>query len=711
MMRPVSGDRPDCWPGEPRLLDAFDDAALLVDLAGRVSYANRAARHLLGDAVEQAGADLVGHVFDAPEAARLSEVVVQVLDGSSWSGEATLATPAGPLSTRVSLIPVWRDRTAVGLLCVVPAAAVSEATSSASVARLARLARVTSELALADSVDAVNQIIVTHAADAVGAPIASLTLRDGEDALRIIGLRGLAAEDARRWSRYPLSTVTPSSVAVTTGRTVTAVGLAGLVERFPDLVGTLKGEQSVVAIPLRGVDRPMGAIGFSFQGHRQLASEELEFLEIVADTCAQALERLNALEEAATQTAKLEFLADAAEELASSLDYETTLARVAQLAVPRFADWCAIDVVEGARLNRVAVAHVDPAKVELAQAMQDRYPPDPNSPVGPWEVIRTARPLLIPEITDEMLVATAVDEEQLQIARDLKLRSALTVPLSARGKIFGVISWVAAESERLYGPDDVAFAEDLARRAAVAIDNAELHSQTLAAAAELQRAVLPETLPALPGWELASHYSPSGRTEVGGDFYDAIPIGGGRLAVFVGDVMGRGVQAAAAMAQMRSAVRAYAAVDPSPEAVLRNLDLMLARYGTEQLVTLLYMVLNPRHDEVLVTNAGHPPALILRGDLSTEQLPYADGAPLGTGRQRRSQTRVPFLVGDTLLAFTDGLIERRDEDIDAGMRRVHDALPDLVEPTLVAGLDDLVARLRVPGHDDDVAALAVRRAQ
>lgn len=711
MMWPVSGDRPDSWPGEPRLLDAFDDAALLVDLAGRVSYANHAARRLLGDAFGQAGADLVGRVFDEPDRTRLSEVVAQVLGGSSWAGSVTLATPTGPLPAKVSFTPVWRDEAAVGLLCVVPAAVASQPTPAASVARLARLARVTSELALADSVDAVNQIIVTHAADAVGAPIASLTLRDGEDALRIIGLRGLAAEDARRWSRYPLSTVTPSSVAVTTRRAVTAVGLAALAEHFPELVGTLKGEQSVIALPLRGVDRTIGAIGFSFPGHRQLSSEELEFLEIVADTCAQAIERLGALEEAATQSAKLEFLADAAVELASSLDYETTLARVAQLAVPRFADWCAIDVVEGTRLNRVAVAHVDPAKVELAQSLQDRYPPDPDSPVGPWEVIRTASPLLIPQITDEMLVATAVDEEQLQIARDLKLRSALTVPLSARGKVFGVITWVAAESERLYGPDDVAFAEDLARRAAVAIDNAELHSQTLAAAVELQQAVLPETLPSMTGWELASHYSPSGRTEVGGDFYDAIPIGGGRLAVFVGDVMGRGVQAAAAMAQMRSAVRAYAAVDPAPEAVMRNLDLMLARYGTEQLVTLLYMVLNPRHDELLVTNAGHPPALILRSDLSTEQLPYADGAPLGTGRQRRSHTRLGFHAGDTLLAFTDGLIERRDEDIDTGMRRVHDALPDLVDPTLVAGLDDLVARLRVPGHDDDVAALAVRRTQ
>jgi GAF domain-containing protein len=453
----------------------------------------------------------------------------------------------------------------------------------------------------------------------------------------------------------------------------------------------------------------MGAIGLSFPGRRRLTPAELEFLEIVADTCAQALERIKALEDADNQTAKLAFLADAAVELASSLDYETTLAQVARLAVPRFADWCAIDLVNGTHLNRVAVAHVDPAKVELAHSLQDAYPPDPASPVGPWEVVRTGNPLLIPAITEEMLTSVAVDEEQVQIARELQLCSALTVPLAARGKVFGVITWVYAESGRHFGPEDVAFAEDLARRAAVAIDNAELHSQTLAAAVELQRAVLPEALPSLPGWELASHYSPSGRTEVGGDFYDAIPLGGGRIAVFVGDVMGRGVHAAAAMAQMRSAVRAYAAVDPSPEAVLRSLDIMLRRYPSEQLVTLLYLLFNPRHDELMVANAGHPPAVVLRSDLSTQQLPWADGAPLGVGRNRRRLSRLPFRTGDTLVAFTDGLIERRDEDIEQGMKRVHDAMPAMVDSTLPRALDELAALLRRDLHDDDVAAVAVRR--
>jgi GAF domain-containing protein len=577
-------------------------------------------------------------------------------------------------------------------------------------ASLTRLARVTAELAMADTVETVTKIVTTHTADAVGATLASLTLRESENLLRLVGLAGGREGEAQQWATFPILTRTPASDVIRSGKRLVLTGAAAIAERYPDLPASNRGQRSLVCLPLRVTTRTIGAIGLSFPGLRTMDSTELEFLEIMADTCAQALDRISSMNEVATQTAKLEFLADASAELASSLDYEATLARVARLAVPRFADWCAIDVVEGGRLNRVAVEHVDPAKVELARALQDRYPPDPNAPGGPWGVIRTGRSELIGEITDEMLVTSAVDEEQLDIARDLNLRSAMTVPLVARGKVLGVLTWVSAESERLYGPDDLAFAEDLASRAALAIDNAELHSQTLAAAVQLQRAVLPDAMPALADWEVANYYSPSGRTDVGGDFYDAVPIGEDRLAVFVGDVMGRGVAAAASMAQMRAAVRAYTAVDPTPEVVMRNLDLMFAQYGSEQLVTLVYLVLDPRQNELVVANAGHPPPVILRSTLNTEQLPLADGAPLGTLPQHRQQIRLPFGAGDTLLAFTDGLIERRDEDIDRGLDRVHHALPVLARSDLSAALTDLVHLLREPSQDDDVAALVVRRA-
>ena len=352
-----------------------------------------------------------------------------------------------------------------------------------------------------------------------------------------------------------------------------------------------RGERTLVDLPLRVAGRTIGAINLSFPGAFEPDPTELDFLDIMADTCAQAFERIEASVVARRQTARLEFLAEASIELASSLDLDVTINRVARLAVPTFADWCAIDVVRDGRVHRLAVAHVDPRKVELAVALQERWPPDPASPSGARAVARTGKPELIHEITDEMLVAGCRDPEQLRIARELQLRSALLVPLWVRGRVIGVLSWVSTDEQRLYEEDDVRFAEHLARRAATAIDNSELYSQTRAAAEQLQHAVLPQALVGDDRWEVSCHYRPSGRAEVGGDFYDAFVLGDGRYVAFIGDVMGRGVAAAAAMAEMRAATRAFASVDPDPAAVLRQAGRAWSwRYGSDQLVTLVYVL-------------------------------------------------------------------------------------------------------------------------
>ncbi len=178
------------------------------------------------------------------------------------------------------------------------------------------------------------------------------------------------------------------------------------------------------------------------------------------------------------EEARRAFLADAAAALAESLDYETTLSKVARLAVPRWADWCAVDLLQDGKgsTKRVAVAHVDPAKVQLAKDLDAKYPPSPDAPTGVPNVLRTGRAEFYPEISDELLVAGTVDAEHLHLARELHLRSAMVVPLIARGQILGAITFVFAESERRYGEDDLRFAEELAGRCAIAIDNAHLYA-------------------------------------------------------------------------------------------------------------------------------------------------------------------------------------------------------------------------------------------
>ena len=170
------------------------------------------------------------------------------------------------------------------------------------------------------------------------------------------------------------------------------------------------------------------------------------------------------------------FLAEAGGRIASSLDYETTLASVARMAVPVLADWCSVDVLEeDGTLKRLAVAHVDPKKVEWAYELQKRYPPDMNSARGVPQVLRTGRPELYPEISDEMLVAGAIDEEHLKIMREIGFTSAIIAPLVAQGRTLGVITFISAESGRRYGREELALAENLAHRAGIAVDNARLY--------------------------------------------------------------------------------------------------------------------------------------------------------------------------------------------------------------------------------------------
>jgi GAF domain-containing protein len=465
----------------------------------------------------------------------------------------------------------------------------------------------------------------------------------------------------------------------------------------------------MVVLPLRLTGRTIGVMSWSFPGRRRIDVAEMEFYGVIADSCAQAIERIRAQEESTRQSARVQFLADATTKLSESLDYQRTLVEVARMAVPTFADWCAIDLVADDRLHRLAVEHVDPHKVALAVELQDRYPAERDAG-GVWDVIRTAETLLVADVTDEMLAPSAQDEEHLRLLTALQLRSVIIVPLLARGSVLGAMTWVMAESDRRYSEDDLGFASDLGRRAAIAIDNSELHTETLEAAARLQHAVLPELPDEIPGWELASYYSPAGRTEIGGDFFDVLPQPDGRLVVFVGDVMGRGVRAAAAMAQIRAAIRAYVAVDPDPTHVLGLMDQLFEAYDVAQLVTLVYLVLDPAQGQVSMVNAGHPPPVLLRVDGSVEQLRPTGGPPLGAGEGDRMVTSFPFATGDLVLAYTDGLIERRHEDIDVGQRRVLEAVTELTHGSLPARLEQLVTRIRDNTRSDDVAALAVRRA-
>lgn len=703
------------WIGDVGHLNALAQAAFATDTDGQIIFANTAARQryrFLGDDLSRV--TLAEGLLPDGEQQVFAEIERQALSGTHWTGRLQVRRVDGSVrAADVACSPLLHEGAIQGIVCVVDDA-VSQRGQAREARRLedrlTRLARVATDLGTAEDVETVTKIVISQAADAVGATVASFCKLVDAETLELVGLRGGPEGASQRWATFSVHEKTPVGDAIRSGQPLIMTGRDEIETRYPDLEVAAEGPRSMVVLPLKVLGKVTGAVTLSFPGRRQLDAAELEFFGILADSCAQALERIRSHEEAMQQSSRLRFLAEATTELSRSLDYQATLVKVARLAVPTFADWSAIDLVEDGRLHRLAVEHVDPAKVQFALEIEQRYPSERNTPGGAWDVIRTAQSSLIADVTDDMLVAAAKDEEHLRLARELELRSALLVPLIVRGRVLGVITWVAAESGRRYTESDVSFAEDLAKRCAIAIDNSQLYSETMEAAVRLQEAVLPDLSGGVAGWDIAEYYSPAGRTEVGGDFFDAVALPDGHVAMFVGDVMGRGVAAAAAMAQIRASVRAYIAVDPTPEVVLGKLDRLFQTYGVTQLVTLVYLVIDPERQTLTLINAGHPPPVILRGGGACDQLPFADGAPLGVTEVDREVLVLPFGPGDTLMAFTDGLIERRDEDIDVGQRRLLDTLPLLGQVPLAEALPQIVDLVRDHTREDDVAVIAARPA-
>ena len=232
----------------------------------------------------------------------------------------------------------------------------------------------------------------------------------------------------------------------------------------------------MMALPLRYGQRVVGTLVLYYREPRTFSEAEKSIASLLANLAAAAIGTAELYQAQRRLADDQRFVAQASELLASSLDYETTLANLATLAVPHFADWCAIDVVaEDGSIERLTVAHVDPEKVRWAHDLAERYPPDPNAHYGVPNVIRTQQPELFTEIPAELLrEATADTPELLDILEELGLKSSMCVPLVARDRVLGAITFVSAESGRRYEEPDLATAQDLARRAAISVDNARL---------------------------------------------------------------------------------------------------------------------------------------------------------------------------------------------------------------------------------------------
>ena len=383
------------------------------------------------------------------------------------------------------------------------------------------------------------------------------------------------------------------------------------------------------------------------------------------------------------------------------------------MIVPGLADWCGIEMVdEHGESHQVAVAHVDPGKVQMAHDLRRRYPPDPDGPTGVPAILRGGPAELYTEIPAELIERAARDEEHLRLIRELGMRSAMAVPMRIGDQTLGVITLVSAESGRRFDEDDLGFVEDLALRAATAVQNSRLYAAQERVAHTLQASLLPERLPELPGWETSAAYQAGERdADVGGDFYDILPVEGGHM-VMLGDVTGKGVEAAALTSLVRHSARMAARFDPRPARVLSLVNEVLRQQPRLSLVTAVCALVSTDGDRATVTvaSAGHP--LPLRRPSDQAPAPLGDhGVLLGVeGQDEWTETVAELAPGETLLFYTDGVTETPGERGRFGDARLRDAMARARETPeeLLTEIDGALREFQSGVTLDDRAMLALR---
>ncbi|MFI6250761.1 SpoIIE family protein phosphatase [Streptomyces sp. NPDC051016] len=421
---------------------------------------------------------------------------------------------------------------------------------------------------------------------------------------------------------------------------------------------------------------------------------------------------------------RLEFLNEVSGKIGTSLDLSRTIVEVSRAVVPRFTDvagtYLREQVVAGEGFpdgvpdtttmwHRVALEHTDePGRWDDVVPVGEAMPFPAHTPF--FQCMTSGEPVLVPRISEEMGHAIASQFEKRDIRPLITGRSMLVVPLKARNVVLGFMILLRHPERELFNDMDRVTGAELAARAGLVLDNARMYTFQESVAETLQDSMLPHIPPRMAGCDIATRYLPGtllGR--VGGDWFDSVKLPGARTALVVGDVMGHGLNSAAMMGQLRTAVQTMAALDLPPAQLLRNLDDLAQRLGDGYLATCLYAVYDPIESELHIANAGHiPPVLVRAVDARSELLDLPTGAPIGVGGVAFESLRVRVEPGDRLVMCTDGLVEMRGEDIGVGLATLCESAAHPAA-SMDDACDTIIRALNTRGgRKDDVALLMAR---
>ncbi|MFI8093237.1 SpoIIE family protein phosphatase [Streptomyces sp. NPDC086080] len=680
---PAGGDGPATGPVRPSgLLDVLRVASVVLNTEGRIVLWSPQAEELFGYSAREALGRYAARIMVHEE--HLDTVVKLFADvmrtGVSWAGAFPIRRKDG--GTRLvefrnmRLLDVQGDVYALGL-------AVDQSTVRRLEQDVALSTRMVAQspigLAVLD-VD-LRYVSVNPALEQInGIPAEQHLGRTMRDVLPLVGVD--TVEDA---AREVLDTGRPVVARPTTGRT----------PADPD-------EDRTWAISLYRLEDALGSV--------------LGVAMSVVDITEQR--RANA--ETETARRRLAVIADASARIGTTLDLDRTAGELADVAVPELADAAAVDLLDAVvRGRRSTLGPTEPAlmralavrSVDVADVPSAADPPGTVTQYAPdrliTECVRTGLPVMVPRVKDEDLARIARSPEAAALLMRAGVHSYLAVPLTARGEVLGALDLTRSRTPRPFNDDDLLLARELASRAAVQIDNARWYQNARDTALTLQRSLLPSHPPVTGGLEVASRYQPAGTTsEVGGDWFDVIPLEDDRTALVVGDVMGSGIPAAAAMGRLRTATHTLASLGLDPAVLLEHLDLITAGLD-EAIATCVYAVHDPRERRCTIANAGHLPPARVRAGHAPELLDLPTGVPLGVGGVGFSTTTVELEPDDWLVFYTDGLVETRRDPLDERLDRL---LTLLGRParSLEEVCDLLLRTLHEPDNFDDVALLIAR---
>ncbi len=482
-------------------------------------------------------------------------------------------------------------------------------------------------------------------------------------------------------------------------------------ERHRALINDLQ-LHSVIIVPLVGRKGPFGALQLiSAESKKTFTDEDFQLANVLAKRAAVAIENARLFDQQARSERRLRFLAEVNSALAGSLDLNDTLRKLVRIVVPEFADWSSVNWInDDGEIEDSYIYHRDPQMDSAARMLASRQFISPEYREGRAGVLKLGKTQINrnvdPEQFESIIRAMKMTPEAAEAARRMGYHSAIIVPLIAEGRMRGVLSAVWSH-EKNYSDNDAVLFEEIARQAALAIERASIYHRERRVSDTLQRALLPTSLPAVPGLTFSATYTPGlSEAQVGGDWYDAFTLEDGRVAVSIGDVTGRGLQAAVIMGKMRQALKTLSLYESDPSRLLDIVDRELKRTDPEAIVTALFGIFDPAQMSLSYATAGHPPPFVRYPDGIVEMLP-ARGLPLGLrGLIETPTSTVRLPTGSVVVLYTDGLTEST-RDVNEGERRVAVALGEasLLDASNIA--EFLQESVVGAASQDDIAILTI----